>query len=310
MRVAVRVEPEIAAASLLEGGSLPAVALKLDQRNGEEAAEAAIEQEGKRPFESTIPLEPSEGRGSVELSTDEAPVGELELTLRIDATATLESLGEEAIEEVTVPEAIWVLDRGDYRKLVDERLKEPFLPSVGLPPEKVPDLVAELMHELLPIVALRHDFEDRLRLKPSKEQERLPIPSPRPHRLWPWEFIERVIPGDALFPEDPVRWVSAKLLGIVNELQVEGFSEPPRVELTVDASTAVVALQFDLSLASEITAPLAESLTDDELGDLAIIRRGAERAELEHTIEPGTSEVMIGLTLPTDGFPIEPATES
>ena len=207
-----------------------------------------------------------------------------------------------------MPETIWVLEREDYRKLVDEQVEEDFQPSFGLPADKVPDLVSELMHELLPIPALRHDFEDRVRLRPLKEeqereQEQEPVPPPQPRGLWPWEFIEQVVLGEALFPEDPVRWVTAKLLGIVNELQVSGFASPPRVEVTVDATEPAVTLTFELSLSEPISGALADSLSDEELGDLALIRRGANGAEVDR-IKP-EAHVVIACHLPTGDFPLE-----
>jgi hypothetical protein len=143
----------------------------------------------------------------------------------------------------------------------------------------------------------------------EREQEQEQVPPPQPRGLWPWIFIEHVVLGETLFPEDPVRWVTAKLLGIVNELQVGGFDSPPKVELTVDATEPAVTLTFELSLSEPISGPFADSLRDKELGDLALIQRGAKGAEVEHTIKPEARVVRIACHLPTGDFPLEEAAQ-
>jgi hypothetical protein len=305
LRVAVRVERGVDAESLLPLGSFPSVTLQLRLRNGEgEEGEGevrkAIGDLGERTFKPAV-----EGDVRHELPTDELPAGPLELTFRVGAGAGSEALLAESIEEVSAPELILILERSEYRELVDERLEEPFLPSVGLEPEQVVDLVGELMHDLLPIAPLRHDFEERARTKGADEAEQATLPPPQPHGLWPWEFVPQVLPGEALFPEDPIRWVTAKLLETVNDLQVNGFSAPPRIEITVDPSVPAVWVIFELSLEQPVSEALARSLTDPELSDLAQVRRGVEEAQVDDTIVPNRSAVKIGVTLPTGGFAIE-----
>jgi hypothetical protein len=271
-------------------------------------------------------VEVDSGRHIFELSSEGLPAGSAELAVLIspqDGEASGES-GEPDGEEITVPEQLWILEREQYRELLQEEAEEEFGDSPALGGSEIRRLFLMLVGERLSPLALARDLPATRSLirerwayaqqlgweEPGGEELLLPghFPAPlagfEPYGAWPWApepFALLLSWPDAgvSWPAAPVRWAMEKLLSMLHELCVPGISH-----LMFEVVGREEGLELGV-VGRALTPPsraLVEAFSDEELGDVATVGWIAPGVTAGYRLEPGDPSFAIRLGLDRDMF--------
>ena len=216
--------------------------------------ETAREEEEERRDAATSGFEPSrasaDGRFLFEVPTGSLAAGPFELLIRV---------GDE--ERVHFGEEIWILEREDYRALLDEALDEEFLPSPSLHGgPAAADYVEDLIRERL--------LEDDFGVENSHLRFRRDVP----------EGI-----AENPFPLSPIRWATERLVDEFRDVALFGVRD---VSWTVELTGNRYGLRCD----GELLEPLSDAAVGGLLAEGGVrpfLSVSGESREPDVTLEVG-----------------------
>jgi hypothetical protein len=265
------------------------------------------------------------GRHIFELASENLPAGSAELAFLISPWRhePTDSGDETEGEEISVPEQLWILEREDYRALLEEEAEEEFGDSLALGGSEIRRLILMLVDERLSPLVLARDLPAARSLVQERwayarqlgwgesggeellSPERFPAslagfepygawPGPEPFALsWRWPG------GGASWPAAPIRWAMEKLLSMLQELCVPGIGY-----VTFEVVGREEGLELGV-VGIALTPPsraLVEAFGDEELGDVATVGRIAPGVTVGYHLEPGDPRFAIRLGFDRDIF--------
>lgn len=265
LRAAVRVD---APTGERAPARFPSVALQIQPEEGEPLLAESFGEEGYVLFE---------------VNTDELAPGAYGLTFLIHPNS--ERLSGE-IEEVVVPEEVWLLERSDYEKYLDEELNEEFRESTTLDPYHAARLVREMVVERYDELALWRDYE--LTFQPDPEA-----------RYWggPMGLTSTITPGDAIFPAATIRWTTDRMLGLLQELAL-GRIRQGGLWFGVNGREEAVTFRLKGELIEPLSQEAVWSLKDEEFGELTLLPTFWQESRVDYAVHGGHSSFEVNLELP------------
>jgi hypothetical protein len=217
-------------------------------------------------------------RWVVEIPTEAVDAGTYRLAVSVEAWTTADlSAADDSLSEQFI-----VLERADYDALVADEEKESFAESsMDLTPDEAEEVI-------------RGIWMDRLG---SSRFGRL-ITGGGPFAGSPTNLRVRTDGESRAFRAVELAWIMDRLTALVQLLTV---GEPWRAHLQarMDGFSALVWLSLVVDLPIPLSNRLTASLTDEQIGDVAVLRRLSDQSDLTYSAIPGASEFR--LTFRTGG---------